>query len=76
MLEYLVWAWHWADPDGADLPWPDCRRFCLTRGEAASKRWAMLAFRSQLGSFRPDLPPVLPPPVLARFRRPYEVYVS
>ena len=18
---YLVWAWHWADPEGADIPW-------------------------------------------------------
>jgi LmbE family N-acetylglucosaminyl deacetylase len=76
MLEYLVWAWHWAAPDGLDLPWPACRRVSLARRVTASKRFATLAFRSQIRPCHQSLAPVLPATVLRRFWRPYEVYVS
>lgn len=74
-LQYLVWAWHWADPHGSDLPWASCRRLDLTRREAARKRWATGAFHSQTRVQAGAGPsPVLPPPVLRRFWRPWEVY--
>jgi hypothetical protein len=77
-LEYLVWAWHWADPWGSDIPWDHCCRLDLTRRERARKRWATEAFRSQtqpLGPRAADAP-VLPAPLMRRFWRTYEVYVD
>jgi LmbE family N-acetylglucosaminyl deacetylase len=78
LLGYFVWAWHWADPDGSDLPWDDCRRLDFTRRTAARKRWATGAFHSQtqpLGADRCGAP-LLPAPLLRRFWRPYEVFVD
>jgi LmbE family N-acetylglucosaminyl deacetylase len=77
-LGYLVWAWHWADPRGADLPWAACRRFEFDRRTAARKRWATGAFVSQTQPLAPDhkTVPLLPRPVLRRFWRPYEVFVD
>ncbi len=76
LLGYLVWAWHWADPHGADLPWQACRRFEFDRRVAARKRWATGAFRSQTRPLdgEPNAP-VLPAPLLRRFWRRYEVFV-
>ena len=78
MMEYLVWAWHWADPDGFDIPWRQCRRLDLTRRARAHKRWATAAFESQTRPLGPDLEEaaVLPAPLMRRFWRPYEVYVD
>jgi LmbE family N-acetylglucosaminyl deacetylase len=77
LVEYLVWAWHWADPLGADLPWPSCRKLKLSRRSAGRKRWATTAFKSQISPFGPRLePPVLPDSVLRRFWRPFEVFVT
>ena len=77
LLGYLVWAWHWAEPQGTDLPWADCRRFDFDRRTAARKRWASGAFVSQTRPLGPDREgaPLLPPAVLRRFWRPYEVFV-
>ena len=77
-IEYLVWAWHWADPWVSEIPWDRCRRLDLTRRESARKRWATGAFRSQtqpLGPRAADAP-VLPAPLMRRFWRSYEVYVD
>lgn len=77
-LSYLIWAWHWADPRGVDLPWRDCRRFDLDRPSHERKRWSIEAFGSQihpLGS-RPGEGRVLPPSVLKRFRRGFETYIE
>jgi LmbE family N-acetylglucosaminyl deacetylase len=78
VLGYLVWAWHWADPGGSDLPWGDCRRLDLTRRALARKRWATAAFRSQTRPLGADGggAPLLPAPVLRRFWRPFEVFVE
>jgi len=77
-LEYLVWAWHWADPDGSDIPWDRCRRLDLNSRARARKRWATAAFESQTRSLGPGLgdQAVLPAPLMRRFWRPYEVYVD
>jgi LmbE family N-acetylglucosaminyl deacetylase len=78
MLGYLVWAWHWAQPDRSDLPWEDCRRLDFGRRVAARKRWATGAFVSQTRSLGPDHgdAPLLPPPLLRRFWRRYEVFID
>ncbi len=77
IINYLVWAWHWATPDGEDLPWEDCRRLDLTRRDAARKRWATMAFLSQIRPLGPDRRdgPVLPDGMLRRSWRTSEVYI-
>jgi LmbE family N-acetylglucosaminyl deacetylase len=78
LLGYLIWAWHWADPRGGDLPWDQCRRFDFDRRTAARKRWATRAFVSQTQPLGPDHDdtPLLPPQVVRRFWRSYEVFVT
>ncbi len=77
LLRYLVWAWHWADPMGADLPWDRMARLNLGTAERNAKHRAVRAFPSQIHPLGPDPEdaPILPPPVLRRFARDYEVYV-
>lgn len=78
LLEYVVWAWHWAHPDDEWWPWEDCRTLHLSRRSAARKRWATHAFVSQtrpLGGGH-DREPVLPPAVMRRFWRPFEVFIE
>jgi LmbE family N-acetylglucosaminyl deacetylase len=79
LLAYLVWAWHWADPNAnADLPWDNCRRLDLSRRVAARKRWSTGAFPSQthLPSTGGRATPVIPPAILRRFWRTFEVFVD
>jgi LmbE family N-acetylglucosaminyl deacetylase len=78
MLEYLVRAWHWAVPDGFDIPWQQCRRLDLTRRDRARKRRATAAFEPQTRPLGPDLEDaaVLPAPLMRRFWRSYAVYVD
>lgn len=78
ILEYLVWAWHWATPESQAVPWDHCRRLDLAAEQTVRKRWATRAFASQI---RPrtegrGAEPVLPGPVLQRFWRPFEVYIE
>ncbi len=77
LLCFLVWAWHWADPMSADLPWDRLARVELGPFERAAKRDAVRAFRSQIRPLgpHPEDAPVLLPPVLRRFERDFEVYV-
>lgn len=75
--EYLVWAWHWADPESDDIPWSRCRRLGLAARQRAGKRAALIEFKTQirpLGDAAEDRA-VLPGRMLARFCRPWEVYV-
>lgn len=78
MLEYLVWAWHWAHPESHDIPWEQCRRLDLTRRERARKRFATSAFESQTQPLGPDRDDaaILPTALMRRFWRSYEVYVE
>jgi LmbE family N-acetylglucosaminyl deacetylase len=78
ILGYLVWTWHWADPDSSEIPWTSCRRLDLSRHASARKRWATAAFRSQTQRIGLEVAdePVLPAPLMRRFWRNYEVYVD
>lgn len=78
MVGFLVWAWHWAVPDGEDLPWADCRRLPLSRRDLAHRRWATSAFASQIRPIGPDPADraVLPAAMLRRSWRRNEVFVT
>jgi LmbE family N-acetylglucosaminyl deacetylase len=77
-LSFLVWTWHWADPFGSDVPWRNCRRLDMSRRARARKRWSTLAFESQISALGPNEcdAAILPPNVLRRFWRPFEVFVD
>lgn len=77
-LYYPVWAWHWASPHGEDLPWTSSRSLDLTRRQAARKRWATMSFRTQIlpPTTPADATAVLPPPVMRRFWRRWELYIT
>jgi LmbE family N-acetylglucosaminyl deacetylase len=77
-LGFLVWAWHWAGPEGTGLPWDKCRRVDLSRRAAARKRWSIGSFASESRppSSSPGELAALPPNVLRRFYRPFEVFVE
>jgi LmbE family N-acetylglucosaminyl deacetylase len=77
-LSYLVWAWHWADPEGEEIPWSACRRLDMTAHNTARKRWATRAFRSQTLPIGPDPEDaaVLPDHVVRRFWQGYEVFID
>lgn len=76
LVEFPLWAWHWADPRHEDLPWAMLRRLELTPPQAERKRRATDAFVTQLEPLGPGPfdQPVLPRPVLRRFQRSFEVY--
>lgn len=69
---WLVWTWHWARPDCAEVPWSRARLVALDPFTAHAKKSAAACFESQLGGPTP----ILPPPVLARLLRPYEVLIA
>lgn len=75
LAEVPVWAWHWATPGDARLPWARARRLAVAADESRAKARAMAAFRSQT---QPDTstrqPAVLGASALARAAWPHEVY--
>jgi LmbE family N-acetylglucosaminyl deacetylase len=72
LLCYLVWAWHWAAPDGLDLPWDKALRVELGPDLTGRKQAAVRCFATQLTG--PD--PILPSTVIERLTRPYEVLLG
>lgn len=71
LVEYPIWMWHWAAPGDPRVPWTRARRVALTSSAATAKSSAIRAFVTQISEIGGVT--VLPPPVVARFRRPYEV---
>jgi LmbE family N-acetylglucosaminyl deacetylase len=73
-MEMPIWAWHWSRPGDPRFPWQRARRISLGPEAVERKARAIAAFESQV---RADPSPphdcILPPPVLQRFLRPYEV---
>ena len=78
LLQYLVWAWHWATPDSDEIAWAAGRRLTLSWSTRIRKRWSIRAFQSQttLSRVPGRIEPVLPPAVLARFHRPFEIFLE
>lgn len=78
VLEYPVWAWHWARPGDPRVPWQRCRRVDLTRDVSRAKQAAIACHVSQVEPLGPGPAdgPVLPAGVLAHFARPYEVVLA
>ena len=75
LLEYPVWAWHWAMPE--DLP-AELVRWDLTADDRAAKQLAVTAHVSQtlpLSSLPGD-EAILPPEIGAHFERPFEIFVG
>lgn len=70
---YPIWAWHWARPGDARLPWERALRIPLPPAVQARKRAAIDCFASQLEPRGPGLEAVLPPGVVAHFTRDHEV---
>ena len=78
VVEYPVWAWHWATPEDPRIPWERARRIDLSPAVLRHKYDALSCFQSQtepLGGDS-DEAPVLPERVLAHFRRTYEVVLT
>lgn len=75
LVEYPVWAWHWAAPADSRLPWSSARRVELGPDVVAAKARAIEAFETQVRDLgpRPEDAAVLTPAMLARWSRPYEV---
>jgi hypothetical protein len=78
MLEYPVWAWHWAAPDDDRVPWGRARRVDLDASVRVRKAAAVECFRSQVQPIgpAPEDRAVLPDRVLAHFRRDHEVVLT
>lgn len=75
LLEYPIWTWHWSVPDDDRVPWDRARRIDLSPAAQEAKARAIGEFHSQIAPLGPEPgdAPILPPWVLARFARPYEV---
>jgi LmbE family N-acetylglucosaminyl deacetylase len=81
LWEYPVWMWHWASPASPpwpaerSVPWHRARRIPLTVEAQARKAEAIAAFESQVAAIgpAPGDAAILPPWVLGRFDRPFEV---
>jgi LmbE family N-acetylglucosaminyl deacetylase len=74
LKELPIWTWHWADPEGRQLPWERARKVLLSPAQVARKRHAIHAFASQLeGDPQIGLAPVLAPHIIERLLQPFEV---
>ena len=76
-IEVPIWTWHWARPGDPRVPWERARRLNLEPDVLALKKQAVNAFGSQL-SEDPSTGqgPILPPAVVARLTRAWEVYLT
>lgn len=73
LLEYPIWLWHWSEPGAPTVGWERARRIDLPFACVARKREALAAFASQLEPGPAGRGPILPPHVLERFVRSWEV---
>ncbi|MDG2525932.1 PIG-L family deacetylase [Stenotrophomonas sp. HITSZ_GD] len=75
VFEYPIWGWHWAD--AAHSPFGDSLlRYELDARTRECKAAAMRRFATQTGEVAPaPAAPILPPAVLQRFQRPFEIYL-
>lgn len=77
LREFPVWGWHWLDPQDAPRAWAPATRFPLSAEMMQRKRAAITQFSTQLGAVDGlDCDPILPPTVVQRFERDYEVLIG
>ncbi|MET4614934.1 LmbE family N-acetylglucosaminyl deacetylase [Stenotrophomonas sp. 2619] len=77
LREYPVWGWHWLDPQDAPRAWASATRFPLSAPLMERKRAAIAQFSTQLGAVDGlECDPILPPSVVQRFERDYEVLIG
>lgn len=75
LVQYPVWAWHWDDPENSSFL-DAAVRLPLPEATHQAKSKAIEAFESQTGRISPaPSAPILPPWALARFQRPFEVFI-
>jgi len=77
-LEYPIWAWHWASPEGPDLPESGWWRLALEEGDVVAKRAALAHYASQHTSLS-ELPgdeAILMPDFVSHFDSDHEVYLG
>jgi LmbE family N-acetylglucosaminyl deacetylase len=75
LVEYPVWGWHWGHGTHPRIAATRAVRIALPSAARSAKRAAIACFASQTGDCEPPIDdPVLPPPVLGRFLRDFEVY--
>lgn len=72
LLEVPVWAWHWAEPEDARLPWLRARRLKLDKDSLRHKCHAIAAHNSQLKGDG-GRPPVLSTALLQCLLQPFEL---
>lgn len=75
-FQVLIWAWHWAQPNNAQIAWEQAYRLDLSSSELELKHRAIQCFKSQLdvdGST--GQAPILSSEVVDRILMPYEVYI-
>ena len=68
LIEAPVWAWHWARPDDARIPWSRAHKYLLDPQVLAQKRQAIAAHVSQVSP-----PAVLSRETLERLMQPFEL---
>lgn len=76
LLLYPVWSWHWSRPGDPSLPWDRATCLSLPGHVLERKAAAINEFTSQITPLSDAAADgaILPPPILDRFRRPYEVF--
>ncbi|QXI26311.1 PIG-L deacetylase family protein [Pseudomonas vanderleydeniana] len=72
LLEAPVWAWHWASPEDARIPWHKARKLILDESSLRRKHQAISAHRSQITPDG-DKAAVLSPHALERLLQPFEL---
>ncbi|NAZ87550.1 PIG-L family deacetylase [Kineococcus indalonis] len=78
VLQFPVWAWHWAHPGDARVPWARAVRLPLEEEVLRRKRSALAEHVSQTAplSPRPGDEALLAPGVLRHFTRAAEVFLT
>lgn len=75
--EVPIWMWHWARPGDPRVPWPHMLRVPMDAAYVQRKYAALRAHASQLeADDSTGQPAVLPPSLLARMTRPWEMLIQ
>lgn len=74
--EVLIWAWHWASPDDAQIPWEQALLLNMTAAQVELKKGAIACFVSQTQADESTgQPAILSQKTIQRILMPYEVYI-